>query len=518
MKSMMLGLRAAHAVFPATIALLLGAGGAQAMQVVPATGTTVPQAAPIAKAAVTDPQMARVYDKTGWQMLWSDDAANALDVALAERARHGLDRVVFLPDPGGEPDLAQRDIARTRAALDYASALARGRADPATLQAVYTLPRPNLDFASGLVKAVQAGDLRKWLDGLAPQDAGYARMSQAYLDLGKQAKDAAPPVIAPTVIATAGLIHVGNRDRRVPAIAAQLVESGYLDKAAVGKATLYTQPMADALAALQRDYGIAADGVIGPATLAVLNLGPEDRARALAVAMERSRWLTRTPPPTRIDVNTAAAQLEYYRDGQLVDTRKVIVGEPGKETPGLQSPIYRLVANPTWTVPKSIQNGELAHVGRGYLRAHNMVMRDGYIVQQPGPDNALGLVKFDMRNDYAIYLHDTSAPALFDRSQRHLSHGCVRVEDAAGFAQRLAEDEGVADAWAKAQALATPTYVPLPHEIPVRLLYQTVFVAEDGKVAFRTDPYGWNDAVAAQLGYAKSDATRAQAKAIDVSP
>ena len=86
------------------------------------------------------------------------------------------------------------------------------------------------------------------------------------------------------------------------------------------------------------------------------------------------------------------------------------VGEPGRETPSLGSPIYRLIANPTWTVPKSIQNTELAHVGPAYLRAHNMKMENGWIVQQPGPDNALGLVKFDMRNDQAIYLHDTSAP------------------------------------------------------------------------------------------------------------
>src|SRR3546814_15241813 len=67
---------------------------------------------------------------------------------------------------------------------------------------------------------------------------------------------------------------------------------------------------------------------------------------------------------------------------------------------------------------------------------------DGWIVQLPGPDNALGQVKFDMRNDYAIYLHDTPAQHLFESAQRHRSHGCVRVEDAAGFARILAEQDG----------------------------------------------------------------------------
>ena len=68
--------------------------------------------------------------------------------------------------------------------------------------------------------------------------------------------------------------------------------------------------------------------------------------------MERLRWLQRDPPKTRIDVNTAASFLDYWRDGQHVDHRKVINGEGDKPTPQLQAPIFRLVAKPTWTVPK----------------------------------------------------------------------------------------------------------------------------------------------------------------------
>ena len=147
-----------------------------------------------------------------------------------------------------------------------------------------------------------------------------------------------------------------------------------------------------------------------------------------------------------------------------------------------------------------------------------MVLRDGWIVQQPGPSNALGLVKFDMANDQAIYLHDTSAPALFDRSQRHLSHGCVRVEDALGFARMLAEDEGVSAAWEAAQATGEMTFVPLPTRIPVRLLYHNVFVDSGGAVVFRTDPYGWNDPIAVQLGFVESAARHAEAQSIDIGP
>ena len=207
-----------------------------------------------------------------------------------------------------------------------------------------------------------------------------------------------------------------------------------------------------------------------------------------------------------------------YRDGALIDRRKVIVGKPGTETPALMSPIYRLVANPTWTVPKSIQNGELANVSEGYLRAHNMRMTGGWIVQQPGPDNALGLVKFDMRNQHAIYLHDTSAPNLFSRAERHLSHGCVRVADALGFAEMLADQEGVGDAWRAAREAGDMAFVPLPREIPVRMLYHNVFVDADGEVAFRTDPYGWNDPIARALGFKDQASWRVSTKAVDIGP
>jgi murein L,D-transpeptidase YcbB/YkuD len=478
----------------------------------------------INKHAVAAPIAQAGHVKAGSHKAWSTSNVEAFDQILADRARHGVDRVVFFSAPATGVTGAVEDAERTKAALDYAAALSHGRVDPASLHGVYTLPRPKADLAAGLTRALAKGNLTAWFDSLPPQDSEYKLLSAAYLAFNAKASITTPGQAIPS-----GLIHIGDRDARVSTIVEQLVGNGYLLSGAdtpsaaatapqAAVPTLYTQAIADALKGLQTDYGIAADGVVGPETLKVLNLNDGDKARALAVGLERRRWLSRTPPATRIDVNTAAAQLRYYRDGTLVDQRKVIVGEPGRETPALSSPIYRLVANPTWTVPKSIQNGEMANVGEDYLQAHDMVLRDGWIVQQSGPSNALGLVKFDMANDQAIYLHDTSAPALFDRSQRHLSHGCVRVEDALGFAQMLAQHEGVVDAWQTAQASGEMSFVPLPRRIPVRLLYHNVDVSDDGKVAFRTDPYGWNDPIAEQLGFAKASAKRAEAQAIDIGP
>lgn len=442
-----------------------------------------------------------------WHSLWTGSNRAALKQALADRARHGLDHVTFLAGDVDEQSEADAAKAYTEAAMAYAGALAQGMVDPSSLHDVYTISRPAPELDGALGDALRQNRLAPWLDGLAPAQPEYRLLSQAYLAASRSA-DAQKPAIVLTKS-----IHVGDINPRVPEIVDQLVDDGYLTaRPFATPAALYSADIADAVKALQRDYGIHEDGIVGPNTLGVLTLGPGDRARTLAVALERRRWLSRTPRATRIDVNTAAAELRYYRDGQLVDRRKVIVGEPDRPTPPLGSPIYRLVANPTWTVPKSIP------VSRATVRAKNMRRVNGYWVQPSGPDNALGLVKFDMKNNQAIYLHDTAAPELFDRSQRHLSHGCVRVSDALGFAAMLADQEGVGDAWAKAHASGDYEIVDLPREIPVRLLYHNAFVDDGGKVAFRTDPYGWNDAVAMKLGFADAKTRHAKAEAIDIGP
>lgn len=441
---------------------------------------------------------------------WSDATAKQLRKAIDRRAAHGLDRMRFAVD--GDPGSAEDQAALTRSALRYAAALARGASDPVKLNSIYTVPRPNPELQRGLAEALAKGKVDDWLDGLAPQDGNYRALSKAYLALRKQGDTPAP------AIPEAGKpLEPGATDPRIAAIARQLVASGYLDSVPPEDGR-YSPVMVKAVRRMQADYGIKPDGVIGADAIEILNLSDADRARAIAVAMERMRWLDRNPPKTRIDVNLASARLAYWRGGKLADSRKVVVGEPGTETPQLGSPIYRLVANPTWTVPRSIQNKEIAGKGAGYLRRNNMAWKDGWIVQQPGPENSLGLVKFDMQNEHQIYLHDTPAKQLFGEVQRQRSHGCVRVEDALGFAAMLARDEGISGKWEKARATGKESFVPLPRAIPVRLLYQTVLFDEAGDPVIRADPYGWNDRVSAALGFPASAGHRLRPSGSDVGP
>lgn len=462
------------------------------------------------------------YEANDWQAVWSDDAENTLRRALGERAAHGLDRVDFLF--AGENSPAAREAALTRAALTYASALSRGVVDPNDLYGIYTIPRPDPDLAGGLAGALSSGRVEEWLAGLAPVDAEYRALSDAYQRLRAEAEadDAAP-------IPGGELIREGETDPRVPQIAAALRRHGFLQRSADRPAqetgspdseNLFTAEMAEALSRFQEERRIAADGVVGPNTLQALNRGPADYVRSAAVALERRRWLTRNPPETRIDVNTGASMLSYFRDGTLIDRRKVVVGQPGWKTPQLQSQFFRLVANPTWTVPKSIEADEMAGVGPAYLRRNNMVRRDGWIVQLPGPGNALGLVKFDLDNQYAIYLHDTPAKSLFEKNQRHLSHGCIRVEDALGFARMIANDQGISGQWQEARASSgEDLFLRLPEPFPVRLLYNPTWLdLASGEVQFAPDVYGWNGPIGEQLGFGESRGRRSVRHVPDIGP
>jgi murein L,D-transpeptidase YcbB/YkuD len=310
----------------------------------------------------------------------------------------------------------------------------------------------------------------------------------------------------------------------VPALAAALASTGYLPAPSASPqgstakpSTRYSPQLVAAVKQLQGDFGLKTDGIVGGNTLSAVNLGPAGLARECAIAMERLRWLERSPPPTRIDVNSAATILDYWRNGQHLDRREVVAGEPDKQTPQIQAPIVNLVAYPKWRVPDSIADKEIATKSRGWLAENNFTMENGHWVQESGPKNSLGIVKFDMDDKQQIYLHDTPAKALFGLPERHRSHGCVRIQDAVAFANAIASEEGVSDQFQKAMAGQEEAYVKLPHPIPVRLLYQTAFW--DGtRLQFRPDIYGWDDNVAAALGLVRGVSWQPVQQSGDIGP
>jgi murein L,D-transpeptidase YcbB/YkuD len=479
------------------------------------------------QAAVADDRVKRFYSARGWAAVWTDERADDLTAAFADAVRHGLDPEAFLKDARAGASAAEREAALTLAAIKYAQALATGVIDPRKVWEVYEVPMHRADVVAGLARAVEEGQVRAWLASLPPSDPEYRALSDAYLAYRQRAAQEKRAGISP-----GDKIGLGDRDPRVPQIGEALLGNGYLapppappppDPKAKARAkpaadpTLFTAQMAEAVKRLQSDYGIKPDGVIGNATLEALNTGAVDRARILAVNLERRRWLERQPPATRIDVNTAAAHLDYWHEGGHAHRARVVVGQPDWETPQLGSPIFRLVANPPWTVPDSIAEEEILPKGAAYMARERISMKNGRLVQEPGPKSALGLVKFDMDNAHQIYLHDTPHKALFAGTERHSSHGCARVEDALGFARLLAEHDGKSEEFEKALASGKETFVPLSAKLPVRLLYHSAYL-DGGRIVFRTDPYGWDDRLARALGFQGQLRQRVTTHVRDVGP
>lgn len=222
------------------------------------------------------------------------------------------------------------------------------------------------------------------------------------------------------------------------------------------------------------------------------------RTRLLA-NMERWRWMPRQLGSNYVYVNVPTYQLWLVENNSIIWDTPVIVGAKRTPTPQLHVPATDVVANPSWYIPQSIIKEE--GIRPGNKKYEVKVAADGTVTarQKPGPNNSLGRIKIDMKNPYAIYLHDTPAKSLFAKQERALSHGCIRVAWVGQLAARLLGQEDVPTL---DSALANPSQtkvIPLKRQWPVWLVYFTADEDANGKLRTLGDPYGRDAAVAKAL-------------------
>ena len=226
------------------------------------------------------------------------------------------------------------------------------------------------------------------------------------------------------------------------------------------------------------------------------------RRQLIRANMDRWRWLQRDLGGQYLLTNVPEFQLRLTVNNNIIRTYRTIVGKPGRTaTPQLAETIEGVIFNPTWTVPQSIVKGEglgARVLGNpGWARANGYVGTrgaNGYVsvVQQPGPGNSLGMMKIDMPNPHAIFLHDTPSRGLFANASRALSHGCVRVERALELAMTIAI-LGQGASRDEAIAISTSgdyTRVPVKKSMPVYITYFTMARDIDGELKTFTDIYG----------------------------
>lgn len=440
------------------------------------------------------------YEMNGWRPVWNADRVRALNTVAAGANRHGLAGSDYFDFVGLAADPASADLRTTAAALAYARVLAEGKVRPETVEDLWEMQKNRVDLPRGLSDALSRNALGQWYDGLAPTDIGYQNLSAGYVRYRRLAAQGGWPRFT-----QGATIEPGNSDRRIPALIDRLTAEGDLSAAdgarLKSQGLVYNAELQRAVQSFQNRHGLGADGRIGAGTQRSLGASAEDRARQIALNLERRRWLKREVAPERIEVNTAAAIMVYWKDGKPVHSNRVVVGSAENQTPSLEKPFASVVANPPWYVPAGIARREILPKGPGYLAANDMYVKDGTVIQRAGPRSALGYVKFELRDSYAIFLHDTPSKAAFNLSTRQRSHGCVRVQNAVEFARLLLSPDPTKLAqFDTAQDTRETTRVTTGREISVRLLYWTAFVDGQGRVAFREDVYGRDDKLAQALG------------------
>lgn len=370
-----------------------------------------------------------------------------------------------------------------RAVIDRARALRNGRIDTADFLDIWAVRPAAFDPLPGLTAAVAADRLPQWAASLTPRYSGYEGLRTG-LKTYEALRDAGGwKLLAAKSDAATVRARLALEDKSIT-----------LGESLVG-----------AVQRAQRRYGLNPTGTLDARTLKELNVSVDDRIGAIMANMERWRWMPRELPVNRVQVNIAAAVLTVFEGDAPVASMRAVTGSPANATPMLTSNIHSIVLNPPWNVPASIAKRELWPKGRAQL------LREGYkivgtpatgerIVQPAGPNAALGLLKFDFDNPFAVYLHDTPSRAKFASYDRLASHGCIRLEKPLPLAELMVKDDPKLSGQVETLIATGKTQrVQLPTKVAVYLLYWTAFSSANGTMNFRSDPYGWDKLLAGKI-------------------
>ncbi len=321
--------------------------------------------------------------------------------------------------------------------------------------------------------------------------------------------------------------RAGNAMPTGKTIAQVLYDLGDMTKADFD--TLESQPeitntgiMNNAIRHFQARNGLVVDGILGGKSARILRTPYHELARVVALNLQRERMtrLSQNPDRAHILVNVPDFDLKIFQDNKVVFESRVIVGRPARPTNLFSSRINTMVVNPTWNVPQTIKVQDIIpklQKNPAYLKEHNLTVlkswRNRVPVEQeidwktvdpktfpyefqqgPGKFNSLGNVKFLMPNGYSIFLHDTPSRGLFQRTERDLSSGCVRVQKAADLAKFVIKYQ---------DSKKIPTYdvllsdekqdtIPLHKRLNVDFVYLTAWLDETGHLQMRQDIYGYD--------------------------
>ena len=469
-------------------------------------------------------ELASFYKNNKFSPIWYKNGFNESALELMEIIRdiereglfpasyryEYLNKNLFKDDLDIE-DKALTEIILSNSYLLLASHFTNGLLSPETYEKNWLDIKNTINISQFLANAKNKERIRDSLYSLLPQTENYKKM-RAHYNRYKKIKDNG----GFQDIDIGRVVEKGMRGYDIKQIKIRLQQTDDFD----GEVNIrFDKKLHEAVTNFQKRHGLTPDGIVGKETKIALNKDIDKRVKMISINMERLRWLPQKLGETYIFVNIADYKLNVVEKQKNIMNMKVIVGKEQRSTPVFSDEITYLVINPAWNLPKSIAVEDklpLIKENINYLSNNNykvLKISEGkfeeadpkkinweeldkdnfnyYLKQEPGPNNALGRIKFMFPNKYSVYLHDTPQKELFEKTERSFSSGCIRLEEPFKLAEYILKKNNM---WKpkKIEKILTSeeeTKIDLTEKIPIHIIYMTAWVNDEGQLQFRDDIY-----------------------------
>lgn len=439
----------------------------------------------------------------------------ASDDALPS-ARYHQALIAGLTSGQAHADIVAYELLLSDAYLTLAGDLANGLVDPKKTHPTWNAQTvSDAELGEMLARGIRDNNLRGELDAINANNSRYQNLKARYNALRGGAQAPATPDL-PAVVLKPGMDH--------PAVVILREKIG-----ASGTGSFFDAVLEEEVKAYQRSVGVKPDAIVGSGTRQHLNGSGNSSGNAsldsLKINMERQRWMPQDEGASYILANIPSYRVQMFRDGATIYDTKAIVGRKDRQTPAFTDRMRHVVMSPTWTVPPTILKKDKLPQLRSNPGAFNgsyeVVTPGGRVVkpsdvdwhsvnpsnyalrQKPGGRNALGRVKFLFPNKHAIYLHDTPQKSLFNKSNRALSSGCIRLHDPMEFAQILLQGTNwTPERIKEASHQSKERWVNPPEETPIYLVYWTTWTDLQGKLLTAPDIYNLDKTLLTQYNNA----------------
>jgi L,D-transpeptidase YcbB len=412
--------------------------------------------------------------------------------------------------------LVSYDILLTKSIQNYMTHIAKGKLNPKIIYNDYELKEKEIDINKVLTTAYDNDSFEEEIAKIEPSSLVYKELIKGLKIIDDLPEDNLKPI--PFKDKT----KKKKIDFDLVAVKKRLMYWNYLPKKDSIN-NIYDEETIKAVKEFQENQGLVADGAIGKGTIQSLNVTKGERREQIIANIERWRWYPNDFGKHYTIVNIPEYSLNVVKDGDTIQSYKVIVGKKARKSPVLNSKLKTVVFNPTWTVPPTIIKEDLvpdATKDRSYFSKMHITIYDykrrkispydwnpekanNYdYVQDPGNFNSLGNMKILFTNRFSVYLHDTNHKDGFSSSFRSLSSGCTRVENPLKLAKYVLNDSV---AWSdkkisKIIADKKTLNILIKEEILHYQLYFTVR-AKKNHLLFRDDIYNLDADLYCRLGY-----------------